>query len=297
MKPSAFEYHAPATVHEAVTLLAELHDAEAKVLAGGQSLIPVLAMRLAAFGHLIDIGRIAELNGIRDTELKDGCVEVGATTTHAAVGDDPVVQAKVPLLARAAPLIAHFQIRNRGTIGGAVAHADPSAEFPAVALALDAEIEAASVRGTRHIPARDFFLGVWSTALEPDEMLTRIRFPVWSGRCGFAVEEIARRHGDFAVAGAAVGVLLDDEDRVAGSAVTLFGMGATPIRAEAAEAAIEDVLAGDVNPAEAGHAATAELDDVPSDLHGTADYRRKVGAVMVGRALTAALREAQGRSC
>jgi carbon-monoxide dehydrogenase medium subunit len=295
VKPSVFEYHAPSTVREAVALLAELDgaDAEAKVLAGGQSLIPVLAMRLASFGHLVDIGRIAELKGIRDTTCDDGWLDIGAGTTHAAVGRDPAVQAGVPLLARATPLIAHFQIRNRGTIGGAVAHADPSAEYPAVALALDAEIEAASARGTRRIPARDFFTGVWSTALEPDELLTRIRFPVWSGRRGFAVKEIARRHGDFAVAGAAVGVLLDEQDRIAGSAVTLFGLGSTPIRAEAAEAGLDGVPASDVNPDEAGHAAVAELDSVPSDLHGTAEYRRKVGAVMVARALTAALREAQ----
>jgi carbon-monoxide dehydrogenase medium subunit len=296
MKPSAFEYHAPATVREAVALLAELQDADAKVLAGGQSLIPVLAMRLAAFGHLIDIGRIAELKGVNGTGPDGGYLDIGAGTTQAAIGNDPAVRTGVPLLARATPLIAHFQIRNRGTIGGSVAHADPSAECPAVVLALDAEIEAASARGTRRIPARDFFTGVWSTALEPDELLTRIHFPVWRGRRGFAIKEIARRHGDFAVAGAVVAVLLDDQDRIARYAAALFGMGSTPIRALTAEAALIGASAADVDPGEAGRAAVAELDGVPSDLHGTADYRRKTGAVMVARALTAALREAQGGS-
>lgn len=293
MKPSAFEYHVPATVREAVTLLAELleQDADPKVLAGGQSLIPVLAMRLAAFGHLIDIGRLTELKGVSSGD--DGWLNVGACTTHATVGGDPAVREHLPLLARATPLIAHFQIRNRGTIGGAVAHADPAAEYPAVALALDAEIEATSAGGTRRIPARDFFTGVWSTALEPHELLTSIRFPVWSGRRGFAVQEIARRHGDFAVAGAAVAVQLDDQNRITRSAIALFGMGSTPLRAAAAEAGLAGVSAGEVDPEETGRAAVGELDSLPSDLHGTADYRRKAGAVMVARALTAALREAE----
>ena len=304
MKPSAFEYHAPSSVGEAVALLAELEDAnaEAKVLAGGQSLIPVLAMRLAAFDHLVDIGRIAELKGVSgpgpgDAGQDGGYLDVGAGTTQALIGSDPAVRAGAPLLARAVPLIAHFQVRNRGTIGGSVAHADPSAESPAVVLALDAEIEAASVRGTRRIPAADFFLGVWSTALEPDELLTRILVPVWGGRRGFAIREIARRHGDFAVAGATACVQLDDQDRIARCAVTLFGVGSTPIRAAAAEAGLVGAAACDVNPEEAGRTALAELDGVPSDLHGTADYRRKVGAVMVARALTGALAEARGESC
>jgi len=292
MKPSAFEYHRPAAVREAVTLLAELHeqDAEPKVLAGGQSLIPVLAMRLAAFGHLIDVGRLAELKGV--SRGHDGWLTVGAGTTHATVGGDPAVAEHVPLLALATPLIAHFQIRNRGTIGGAVAHADPAAEYPAVVLALDAEIEATSTGGARRIPARDFFTGVWSTALEPDELLTSIRFPVCSGRRGFAIKEIARRHGDFAVAGAAVAVQLDARDRITRSAISLFGMGSTPLRAAAAEAGLAGASAGEVDPQETGHAAVAELDSVPSDLHGTADYRRKAAAVLVARALTDALGEA-----
>jgi carbon-monoxide dehydrogenase medium subunit len=295
MKPSAFEYHAPATVGQAVTLLAELHaaGAEVKVLAGGQSLIPVLAMRLSAFDHLIDIGRIAELKG---TTREQNTVTVGAATTQAAAGADPAVVKDVPLLARAVPLIAHFQIRNRGTVGGSVAHADPSAESPAVTLALDAEIEATSVRGIRKIPARDFFLGVWSTALEPDELLTRIRFPVRTQNSGFAIQEIARRHGDFAVAGAAVAVRLDGPGNVRSGAIAFFGLDLTPVRARVTEASLAGRPAAGLDPDEVAAAAVAELANVPSDLHGTADYRRKTGAVVAARALSAALSEAQGKS-
>ncbi len=295
MKPSAFEYHAPVTVSEAVTLLAGLHaaGAEAKVLAGGQSLIPVLAMRLSAFDHLIDIGRIPELKGVTQ---EDGQVVIGAATTQADTGKDPVVQEKVPLLARAVPLIAHFQVRNRGTVGGSVAHADPSAESPAVTLALDAEIEATSARGTRRIRAGEFFTGVWTTALEPDELLTRIRFPARSERSGFAIKEIARRHGDFAVAGAAVAVQLDEPGNVTRAAIAFFGLDLTPVRARATEAALAGRRAAGLDPDEVAAAAVAELRNIPSDLHGTADYRRKTGAVVAARALTAALREARESS-
>src|SRR5262245_9991935 len=177
MKPSPFEYHAPTTVDEAVALLAELGDG-AKVLAGGQSLVPMLSLRLAVFDHLVDIGRIPELRGIRS---EADAVIIGATTLDAVVEHDAELATRVPLLARATPLIGHFQIRNRGTVGGSIAHADPAAEYPAVALAMDAEIEAASPRGRRRIPAGTFFDGFWTTTLEADELLVGVRFPVWTG--------------------------------------------------------------------------------------------------------------------
>jgi len=199
----------------------------------------------------------------------------------------------VPLLARATPLIGHFQIRNRGTVGGSIAHADPAAEYPAVALALDAEMEVLSPRGARTIPAADFFTGLWSTGLEPDELLTGVSFPVWTGRCGFAIEEVARRHGDFAVAGAVVGVELDPDDRVRRCAVGLIGLGSTPLRAPAAESAALGAELTDVDPDELGRAALAELDEIPADLHGSAGYRRRVGAALVARAWTAATTEAR----
>ncbi len=288
MKSTAFEYHAPESVDEAVRLLAELGD-EAKVLAGGQSLIPMLALRLAVFDHLVDVGRIGELSGI---ERRNGTLWVGAGTTEAAVERSAEAAAGVPLFARATPLIGHFQIRNRGTVGGSIAHADPAAEYPAVALALDAEMEAVSPRGRRTIPAADFFTGLWSTALEPDELLTGVTLPVWSGRCGFAIEEVARRHGDFAVAGAVVGVELDDDDTVRRCAIGLIGLGSVPVRASGAEAAVGGPVAG-IDAGELGRTAMEGLDGVPGDLHGSASYRRRVGAAMVARAWAAASTEAR----
>ena len=288
MKPAPFEYHAPDSAKEAVDLLAELGDG-AKVIAGGQSLVPVLAMRLAVFDHLIDIRRIEALRGI---EERGDSVWVGAGTTEAEIGRSELVARRVPLLSRATPLIGHFQIRSRGTLGGSLAHADASAEYPAVALALDATIEALSPRGQRTIPAAEFFTGIWTTALEPDELLTGVSFPSATGKQGFAIEEFARRSGDFAVAGAAVAIELDPGGQVSRSGIGLFGLGPTVLRAADAEAAALGATASDINPAEIGRAAIAELDSVPSDLHGTAGYRKKVGAAMVTRAWEKAVKEA-----
>src|SRR5688500_2731960 len=289
MKPAPFEYHAPTGVDEAVGLLAELGD-EAKVLAGGQSLVPMLSLRLAVFEHLVDVGRIPALRGV---ERRGDAVWVGAATTDATVERHADVAAGVPLLARATPFVGHFQIRSRGTVGGSIAHADPAAEYPAVALTLDATMEATSPRGSREIPAAGFFDGLWSTALEPDELLTGVSFPVWSGRTGFAVEELARRHGDFAIAGATVAGELDGDDRVARAAIGLIGMGSAPERATAAEAAAVGGPVADVDADDLGRLAVRDLDAVPSDLHGTPDYRRKVGAAMVARAWAAAIEEAR----
>jgi aerobic carbon-monoxide dehydrogenase medium subunit len=288
VKPALFEYHAPDSAQDAVDLLTKLGDG-AKVIAGGQSLVPVLAMRLAVFDHLIDIRRIGALRGIE--ERRDS-VWIGAGTTEAETGRSELIAGRVPLLSRATPLIGHFQIRNRGTIGGSLAHADPSAEYPAVALALDATIEARSPRGQRTIPAAEFFTGIWTTALEPDELLTGVTFPSATGRQGFAIEEFARRPGDFAVAGAAVAVGLDPAGRVGASGIGLFGLGPTALRAASAEAAVRGISANDLSPAEVGRAAVADLDSVPSDLHGAAGYRKKVGAAMVARAWEQAVKEA-----
>ncbi len=290
MKPAPFEYHAPNTAADAANLLAELGDG-AKVLAGGQSLIPMLALRLAVFEHLVDIGRIAELSGI---ERRDGFLWVGAGTTDAAVETSAEVASAVPLLAKATPLIGHFQIRSRGTLGGSIAHADPAAEYPAVALALDASMEAVGPKGRRRtIAARDFFDGLWSTTLQPDEVLVGVSFPIWGARSGFAVEEFARRHGDFAIAGAAIGVELDDGERIRRCAIGLIGLGSTPERAMAAERAFTGRPVDDVQPDELGRLAMAGLSSVPSDLHGSAEYRKRVGAAMVARAWTTAAAEAR----
>jgi carbon-monoxide dehydrogenase medium subunit len=289
MKPSAFSYHAPRTAAEAVGLLAGLGEG-AKVLAGGQSLIPLLALRLAAFDHLIDIGRIEEIKGV---ERHNGALRIGAGTTEARVGSSPEVAGAVPLLARATPLIGHFQIRNRGTLGGAIAHADPAAEYPAVALALDATMEVLSPRGRRSIAAPEFFDGTWSTSLEADELLVGITFPVWTGRCGFAIEELARRAGDFAIAGAVVAVEIDGDDRVARCSIGLFGLGPTPERAAEAEQSVTGAALTEIVPEDLGRLAVHGLDAVPSDLHGSAEYRRRVGAAMVARAWTSAAAEAE----
>jgi carbon-monoxide dehydrogenase medium subunit len=288
VKPAPFEYHAPTTIAEVVTTLAELGD-EAKVLAGGQSLVPMLNLRLARFEHLVDIGRVPELRGI---ERRNGHVTIGAATRDAVIERDRTIAADAPLLAAATPYIGHFQIRNRGTIGGSLAHADPAAEYPAVAVALDARFQVVSVGGTRSVAATDFFTGVWSTALEPDELLTAIDVPVWSGRTGVGVAEFARRHGDFAIAGAVAAVELAD-DRVARAAIAVFGAAGIPVRAHAAEQALTGQRIGAVAGAELGELAFADIDDVADDPQVPAAYRRRVGVAMVAEAFQRAVAHAQ----
>jgi aerobic carbon-monoxide dehydrogenase medium subunit len=292
VKPAPFAYHRPDTVAEAAGLLAELGQPgeDVKLLAGGQSLVPMLALRLASFEHLVDISRVAELAGI---ERRNGSLWIGGGTTEATIEHSPEVARAVPLLAQASPLIGHFQIRNRGTLGGSLAHADAAAEYPAVALALGATIEATSSRGVRHLPIDDFFEGLWTTALAEDEVLSGVRFPVWTGRVGFAIEELARRHGDFAVAGVALALELDDQDRIARCGLALLGLGSTPLRAEATEAAVVGQAAPDLDPDDLGRQVMAELPAIPSDLHGSAAYRARVGATLVARAWRRAVAEAQ----
>jgi carbon-monoxide dehydrogenase medium subunit len=275
-------------VKEAADLLDEFGD-DAKILAGGQSLVPMLAMRLTHFENLVDISRIDELQSI---DLCDGEVRIGAGTPHALVGMDDEVADSVPPLTLATPHIGHFQIRTRGTLGGAIAHADPAAEYAAVALALDAQMEAASSQGTRQIPAAEFFTGLWETSLQSDEILTAVKFPVWGGRSGFAVEEFARRHGDFAIAGAAVAIELDSDDRISRCGIGLLGLGSTPLRGTAAEGAVVGRAVGEITAEEVGRLAIGGLDDIPADLQGSAAYRAKVGATMVARAWQSATAEA-----
>jgi aerobic carbon-monoxide dehydrogenase medium subunit len=289
MKAAPFAYQRPGSVKEATDLLDEFGD-DAKVLAGGQSLVPMLAMRLTHFENLIDISRIDELQSI---DLCDDGVRVGAGTPHAFVGMDDEVADSVPLLTLATPYIGHFQIRTRGTLGGAIAHADPAAEYAAVALALDAQMEAASSAGTRQIPAAEFFTGLWETSLQSDEILTAVKFPVWGGRSGFAVEEFARRHGDFAIAGATVAVAVDDHGRVERCGIGLLGLGSTPLRGSAAENAVVGEQADAVTAEDVGRLAIAGLSEIPADLQGSAQYRSRVGTAMVARAWAAAVRQAE----
>jgi carbon-monoxide dehydrogenase medium subunit len=292
VKPAPFEYHAPETVDDVVALLAQ-HGDEAKPLAGGQSLVPMLALRLARFGHLVDLNRVAELRGVsRD----DGVLTVRAMTTQAAVGRDRDVAADVPLLARATPFIGHFQIRNRGTIGGSLAHADPASEYPAVALALDAALEVASVEGHARIPADRFFEGTWQTSIAPDQVLVAVHFPVWEGRCGFACDELARRAGDFALAGAVAAIQLGGDGVVQRAGIGLFGLAGTPVRAAVAERELtgKPAPAPDDDDAwlDLGRLATSDVDPV-EDVHASAAYRRRAGAHLVARTLSRAVQEAQ----
>ncbi len=281
MKPAPFEYHAPTTLAEALELLGTLE--EAKVLAGGQSLIPILALRLSRFDHLVDLGRIPELRGVERT---NGTVTVRAMTTQADVAADRVIADAAPLLQKATALIGHFQIRNRGTLGGCIAHADPSAEYPAAAVALGAEMEVAGRSGTRRVPAAEFFESTFMTALADDEILTAVHFPVWENG-GFAVEEVARRHGDFAMAGVMAAVEVDGS-KVRRAGLGLFGVASTPHRADAG---VDGASPSDFDLGEIGRRVAADLDP-PDDIHASGAYRRRVSAVLVERALGKAIQEA-----
>ena len=271
MKPPPFEYVAPTSLEEALTALAE-HGEDAKVLAGGQSLIPLLSLRLARPTALVDLNGVDELSGV----TVNGHVTLGATTRHRAVERSADIARAVPLLAAAVPYIGHTAIRSRGTIGGSLAHADPAAELPAVALALDATFEACSTaRGSRTITAADFFEGYFTTSLAPDEVLTRVTFPVAATGTKVSVEEMARRHGDFAMAAAMVQRDPDGRHRIA-----LVNVADRPVRATEAEQAA-DAGADD---REVADLATRDLDPT-ADLHATSAYRKHVAGVLVRRAL------------
>ena len=288
MKAARFAYHSPQSVDEAIGLLRQFGD-EGKVLAGGQSLIPLLALRLARFENLVDLRRAAGLTGITQ---EDGEVRIGAMTTHTAVHRSEILATAVPLLPRAAAFVGHPAIRNRGTIGGALAHADPAAEFPAVALALDAELEVAGPAGTRRVPARSFFISTYISALESDEVLVAVRFPTWTGDCGFAVKEYARRRGDYAMAGVVCAVQLRDE-RIERSSIAFIGLGGTPVRAAAAEALITGTAPGDLDLAEVARAAVEGL-EAADDMHVTAGQRTRMAQALVRHALDDAIAEAAG---
>ena len=286
MKPASFVYHAPSTVAEACALLAEYGD-DAKPLAGGQSLVPMLALRLTRFGHLVDLNRVAELAGVAH---QDGHLVVRAATRQRVMERDPTVADAVPALARATPLIGHFQIRNRGTVGGSLAHADPASEYPAVALALDADFELARAGGaSRRVGAAEFFTGTWTTCAEPDELLVEARFPIWEGRCGFAVQEVARRHGDFALAGVVCGVACDPAGAVTRSVIALFGVAPTPLRCADAEAA----LRSGASIRDVAETAVRDLRP-PDDVHASGSTRRRLARVLIERAAITALEEARG---
>jgi aerobic carbon-monoxide dehydrogenase medium subunit len=283
MKPPKFDYAAPATLDEALQLLAA-HDGEARPLAGGQSLMPVLAFRLAAPALLVDLRRLPGLDRI---EIGADGVRLGARVRWRDIEHDARLAHAQPLLAQAIGHVAHYAIRNRGTVGGSLAHADPAAELPGLAVACDAIIETASVRGTRRIAAADFFQGLLSTALTSDELITAIVFPVWPAQRASAFEELARRHGDFAMAGAAVWYDLGSDGRATNTHIATIGAGDRPRRLKTAEAALDGQPVGPAAIVAAARAAAAAVEPA-DDLHASAAYRRNLVEVLVERALTRA---------
>jgi carbon-monoxide dehydrogenase medium subunit len=289
MKLPYVEYEAPTTMAEAVDLLAE-HQDEASVLAGGQSLIPLMALRLARPAVLIDINGLSELSLVA---VEDGRVTIGAMTREYVAEDSATVGDTVPLLAAALPLIGHEAIRSRGTIGGSLAHADPAAELPAVARALDAEFVVRGRAGERVVPAADWFEGYLATSRRPDEILAEVRFPAAGPGTGVAFLEVARRHGDFAIVGLAVSLTLAD-GVISDARLAFAGVSDVPVRAAEAE----DLLIGQRPSAElfaeAARVATAPLDP-PADLNGSPEYRKQIAATLVRRGLQAAADNAYER--
>ncbi|GHE44958.1 xanthine dehydrogenase family protein subunit M [Streptomyces cellulosae] len=291
MKPPAFTYCDPDSVDEAVALKNE-YGIDSLVLAGGQSLLPMLNIRLARPEALIDINRISDLQKI---ERWSDVLEIGAGVRQYQLEDHPLVQELVPLLPQAVKFIGHIENRHRGTVGGSIAHADSAAELPCTAVALDATLVVRGPSGSRTIAARDFFQGWMTTALEPEEVLVAVRYPVMPWTAGHGFVEVARREGDFALAGAAAVVNLGEDGRIASLAVSAASISDTPVRATA----VEQALAGELPTKE--NIARAAKEIVPSvtsgdDMHATRAYRQHLATVVVQRAITAAVARAHERS-
>jgi len=290
MKPPKFRYFAPQSVGEALALLAE-HADDARVLAGGQSLVPLMNMRLVHPGVLVDINGIHELAYIK---ASDGGFAIGTLTRDAALAGDRTIAERLPVLTEAAHFVGHPAIRNRSTAGGSIAHADPAAELPAVMVALNAEFVARSRSGSRNIPAQNFFKGYLTTDLKDGEMLTELRIPGLPSRSGSAFVEFARREGDYALAGVAAVIALDEDGTIADARLGLCSVGPAPVRPELAES----LLRGQRPDAGAWSAAAAAvvsvLDNPLSDIHGSADYRRHLAGVLTKQALAIAAERAEG---
>jgi carbon-monoxide dehydrogenase medium subunit len=280
MKLPPFDYACPATLSEAVQLLAS-RDGDAKALAGGQSLVPMLAFRLAQPALLVDLRKLADLRGIRIT---DQGVTLGAMVRWREIEDDDRLASAHPLLKAAIEHVAHYQIRNRGTVGGSVAHADPAAEMPGIAMTCDAEIAVVGTSGARTIQASDFFQGALTTALTADEIIVEIRLPAWPKARRWGFQEFARRRGDFAMAAAAVFYDQDESGKAKNAHIGVIGVADRPLRL----AAVEDVINGrvvDEITIAAADAATSAAVDPQDDIHASAAYRRSLVGTMVERAL------------
>ena len=290
MKPAAFEYHRPETLDQALELLAE-HGDEAKILAGGQSLVPTMNFRLAQPEQLIDINRLSDLAFIR--EDKSG-LRIGAITRQRAVERSELVAKRAPLVHQTMPYIAHVQIRNRGTFGGSVAHADPAAELPCIMLALDARMRVQSKKSERWIAANDFFVGLLETALSPEELLTEIEVPDLPKGTGYAFVEFARRHGDYALVGVAVRVELNSKGACENTRVVLMSVGERPVDGQNAAAALNGEQPSTEAIGAAARAAGQDDIDPHSDVHANSDYRRHLAEVLTARALKHAIERARG---
>ena len=283
MKPAKFEYHAPASVGEALAIL-ERYDGEARLLAGGQSLVPMMNFRLAQPRAIVDLNRIAELAFI---EEEGEVVRIGSMTRQRRLELEPLVATKLPLLREALRWVGHLPTRSRGTIGGSIAHADPSAEIPMVLQALEGEIVARGPQGERRIAAQDLFHAALTTSLGPLEIITEVRFPATPPQAGHAVEEFARRKGDFAIAAVAV-MLTRDGERCTKARLATAGVGPASIRLRDAEAVLERQGLGEAAIEEAADKAAAQVDPI-SDLNGSAEYRRHLTGVLTGRAILRAI--------
>jgi CO/xanthine dehydrogenase FAD-binding subunit len=284
MKPASFEYVRPGSLDEALDVLHERGD-DAKVLAGGQSLVPMMNFRLARPAVLVDLNGLGDLAYIRPA---NGGLALGAMTRQRTIEKSAVVRERAPLLAEATPLIGHVPIRTRGTIGGSLVHADPAAEYPVVMVALDAEFTLARKGGTRRVAAADFFDTYLSTTIGPDEILTEIRMPSVVPRAAVAFLEISRRHGDFALVAAGTVVDVDGGGRIAEARIALGGVGPKPVRARTAERMLVGQRPTAALLAEAAASVMPDTDP-PEDIHASAEYRREMSAVFTRRALTAAL--------
>ena len=280
MKPAPFEYHRPESLDETLALLNE-HGTDAKPLAGGQSLIPAMNFRLATPAILVDLNHVSELAHVTDgAELR-----LGAMTRHRTLERSAVVAKAAPLLSAAIPFVAHPAIRTRGTLGGSLAHADPAAELPAVLLALDAVITARSRGGTRTIAAADFFTGLFSTALAPGELVTEIAVAPPPPRSACAFQEIARRHGDYALAGAAASVTLAEDGRCSRVRVALLSVADRPVLADQVSLALEGQRPTAAAIRDAAAATAAHDVDPPGDIHASSAYRRHLAGVLTRRVL------------
>lgn len=288
MKPAPLDYEAPTQIGEAVALLAD-PDRYAVVLAGGQSLMPMLNLRLAHPDLLVDLRRIEGIDGI---ELRGDRIVIGAMATKRAVEQSTLVRDRQPLLHAATKFVGHPQIRNRGTVGGSMAHADPAAEYPAAAVICDAEMRVIGPDGERTIAAVDFFEGYLSTALEPGEILVEVSVPVLPEGTGWSFDELSRRHGDFAMVGAAVTIGLDGASRCRDARVVVFAIGSTPVRAHAAEEVLDGGEPGPDLFARAAAAMADALEEPMSDVHASSEYRRHLAGVLVERGLAEAVARA-----